>query len=107
MTRYSAMTKIENFTGKTALVTGSGQGMGRAIATVLAQRGANVVINDVDAASAEATATDLGKLGVETLAVPASVIDFAAVRSMIATIIERFGGLHILVNNAGVLRPTK
>jgi NAD(P)-dependent dehydrogenase (short-subunit alcohol dehydrogenase family) len=101
------MTELENFSGKTALVTGSGQGMGRAIATVLAQRGANVVINDVDAANADATADDLRQLGVETLAVPASVIDAAAVRAMVATIVERFGGLHIVVNNAGVLRPTR
>ena len=68
------MTELENFSGKTALVTGAGQGMGRAIAAVLAQRGANVVINDVDAANAETTANDLRLLGVETLAVPASVI---------------------------------
>jgi NAD(P)-dependent dehydrogenase (short-subunit alcohol dehydrogenase family) len=101
------MTELENFSGKTALVTGSGQGMGRAIATVLAERGANVVINDVDVASAQATAGELRKLGVETLAVPASVIDAAAVRAMVATIVERFGGLHIVVNNAGVLRPTR
>jgi NAD(P)-dependent dehydrogenase (short-subunit alcohol dehydrogenase family) len=102
------MPDIENFTGKTALVTGSGQGMGRAIAVALAQRGANVVINDVNDEQAEATARDLAEVyGVETMAVAASVIDRAVVHEMVAAIVERFGGLHILVNNAGVLRPTK
>ncbi len=102
------MPDIENFTGKTAIVTGSGQGMGRAIATALAQRGARVVVNDVDAGQAETTAGDLGReYGVETLAVPASVTDRAAVHAMVESVIKRFGGVHILVNNAGVLRPTK
>ncbi len=102
------MPELENFTGRTALVTGSGQGMGRAIAAALAMRGANVVIDDVDASHATATAHDLSdRFGVETLAITASVIDRAAVHAMIGTITDRFGGLHILVNNAGVLRPTK
>ncbi len=102
------MPDIENFSGKTALVTGSGQGMGRAIAVAMAQRGANVVINDVDAGQAEQTAADLGQeYGVETMAVPASVTDRAAVHAMVQSVIDRFGGVHILVNNAGVLRPTK
>ncbi|MBX3069262.1 MAG: SDR family oxidoreductase [Thermomicrobiales bacterium] len=102
------MPDIENFTGKTALVTGSGQGMGRAIAVALAQRGASVVINDVNGEQAGATARDLAEVyGIETMAVAASVIDRAAVHEMVAAIVERFGGLHILVNNAGVLRPTK
>ncbi|MGD9711197.1 MAG: SDR family NAD(P)-dependent oxidoreductase [Thermomicrobiales bacterium] len=102
------MPDIENFTGKTALVTGSGQGMGRAIAVALAQRGANVVINDVNAEQAQQTAVDLAEVyGVDTMALTASVIDRPAVHAMIEEIVERFGGLHILVNNAGVLRPTK
>ncbi len=102
------MPDIENFTGKTALVTGSGQGMGRAIAVALAQRGASVVINDVNGEQAEATARDLAEVyGIETMAAAASVIDRAAVHAMIESITDRFGGLHILVNNAGVLRPTK
>ena len=102
------MPDIENFTGKTALVTGSAQGMGRAIAAALAQRGASVVINDVNAEQAESTAADLAEVyGVETMAIVASVIDRAAVHTMTGAIVERFGGLHILINNAGVLRPTK
>lgn len=102
------MPDLENFAGKTALVTGSAQGMGRAIATALAQRGASLVINDVNAAQAEQTAKILAAThAIETMAIAASVIDRSAVQTMIDQITDRFGCLHILVNNAGVLRPTK
>ncbi|CAN5831627.1 3-oxoacyl-[acyl-carrier-protein] reductase [soil metagenome] len=101
------MSDIEDFRGRVALVSGSGQGMGRAIASLLARRGAHVAINDVDVAHAESTAADLREFGAETLAVPADVTDPAAVRAMVHAITDRFGALHILVNNAGVLRPTK
>lgn len=96
------MSAIEDLTGKTAFVTGAGRGMGRAIAELLAQRGANLAINDIDAAHAEQTAQDLR----ETIALPGSVIDKNAVHTMVGSITSQFGGLHILVNNAGVLRPT-
>lgn len=101
------MPDLEDFSGKVALVTGSGKGMGHAIATALAQRGANVAINDIDKHHAEATAVALRELGVETLAVPADVTEPYAVHSMVDDILERFGAIDILVNNAGVLRPTK
>ncbi|CAN5693892.1 3-oxoacyl-[acyl-carrier-protein] reductase [soil metagenome] len=101
------MSDIEDFRGRVALVSGSGQGMGRAIASLLARRGAHVAINDVDVAHAESTAAGLREFGAETLAVPADVTDPAAVRAMVHAITDRFGALHILVNNAGVLRPTK
>ncbi len=100
------MSAIEDLTGKTAFVTGAGRGMGRAIAELLAQRGANLAINDIDAAHAEQTAQDLRAFGVETIALPGSVIDKNAVHTMVGSITSQFGGLHILVNNAGVLRPT-
>jgi NAD(P)-dependent dehydrogenase (short-subunit alcohol dehydrogenase family) len=101
------MTGTKDFTGKVAIVTGGGQGMGKAIATVLAQRGAGIAVNDVNLATAEATAGELRALGVETLPVPADVTDAAAVRSMVDQVTTRFGAIHILVNNAGVLRPTR
>ena len=101
------MTDIENFTGKVALVTGSGQGMGRANRHRARPARGNVAINDINAGHAVTTAADLRALGVETLAVPANVTDQAAVRAMVDAIVEQFGGLHILVNNAEVLRPTR
>ena len=91
-------------TDQVALVTGSGRGIGRAIALALAGQGANLVINDVDAASAEATAADLRALGREALVQGANVTDEAQVEGMVEAIMERFGRLDILVNNAGLTR---
>ncbi len=98
---------LERLEGRTAIVTGAGQGMGRAVAHALAIRGARVVVNDLSADSAEQTAAELTALGAEAIAVPPNVIDANDVRRMIARAIERFDGVHILVNNAGVLRPTQ
>lgn len=97
----------ESLKGRTAIVTGAGQGMGRAVARALAERGARVVANDVDAGKAERAARELHDRGAEALAIQADVTDAAAVRSMVERTIERFGGVQILVNNAGTLRPTK
>ena len=91
-------------TGQVALVTGSGRGIGRAIALALAEAGADLVINDVDQASGEATVADLQALGRQALFVPANVVDEAQVEGMVAATIERFGRLDILVNNAGLTR---
>jgi NAD(P)-dependent dehydrogenase (short-subunit alcohol dehydrogenase family) len=101
------MVELEPLQGRVAIVTGAGQGMGRAVARALAQRGATVVVNDVRPESAEATAAELRSFGVEALAIPIDVIDAAAVRAMVARSVDRFGAVHILINNAGVLRPTK
>jgi 3-oxoacyl-[acyl-carrier protein] reductase len=87
-----------------ALVTGSGRGIGRAIALALAEAGANLVINDVDAASGEATVADLQALGREAMFHGANVVDGAEVEAMVEAIMERFGRLDLLVNNAGVTR---
>ena len=91
-------------TDQVALVTGSGRGIGRAIALALAAQGAHLVINDVDAASAEATAADIRALGREALVAGANVVEEAQVEAMIEAIMERFGRLDVLVNNAGLTR---
>lgn len=96
-----------DLTGKTALVTGAGQGLGQATATLLHQAGANVVINyfsdpqGLNAAKANETAA---KLGPRALALDADVRKPAQVEAMIGKAIERFGSLDIVVNNAGILR---
>jgi 3-oxoacyl-[acyl-carrier protein] reductase len=101
------MTNFEDLSGRVAIVTGAGQGMGRAVAVALAARGAAVVVNDLNAASAEAVAAELRATGTAAVAIRADVVDAAAVRGMVEQAVARFGGVQILINNAGVLRPTR
>jgi len=91
-------------TDQVALVTGSGRGIGQAIALALAAQGANLVINDVDAASAQVTAGDIEARGRQALVSGANVVDEAQVEAMVEAVMERFGRLDILVNNAGLTR---
>ncbi len=91
--------------GKTAAVTGGSRGIGRAICLELARRGANVVFsyagNEVAAAE---TLAALKELGAEARAVQGSVADPVAVKALMDTAVKELGGLHILVNNAGITR---
>lgn len=90
---------------KTALVTGAGKGIGRAIALRLANEGANVVINYSGSEDAAADcAAECEKAGVRTLRVKADVSDAAQVEEMFARAVEEFGTVDILVNNAGITR---
>lgn len=91
-------------TGKTALVTGSARGIGRAIADKLASLGAAVVISDVMADQTAQTAAELSGRGIKTLAVPCDVTKADEVEAMIQKIVASFGSLDILVNNAGITR---
>ncbi|MFC5848293.1 3-ketoacyl-ACP reductase [Deinococcus petrolearius] len=89
-------------TGKTALVTGAGKGIGRAVAEALAREGVNVALLSRDRAALEALAGDLtARCGVQALALGADVADRAAVEAAVAQAAQTFGGLDILVNNAG------
>jgi 3-oxoacyl-[acyl-carrier protein] reductase len=89
-------------TGKAAVVTGGGTGVGRATALELARRGCAVLINySRSKAEAEQTAAEVVALGVRGIAVQADVADDAACRRMIDTAVREFGRLDILVNNAG------
>lgn len=89
--------------GKIAIVTGSGSGIGKAIAIRLAQEGAQVLVVDKNLDLAEKTAAEVESLGVRSDAVQVDVTDRAAVDDMVGTAFREFGGLDILVNNAGVL----
>jgi 3-oxoacyl-[acyl-carrier protein] reductase len=96
-----------DLSGKTALITGGGQGIGAATASLLREAGADVVVNYLADASganlnrAEDTVADWGEHGA---VIEADVRDAAAVKSMMEQTIERFGRLDIVVNNAGILR---
>jgi NAD(P)-dependent dehydrogenase (short-subunit alcohol dehydrogenase family) len=89
--------------GRVAIVTGAGQGLGRAHARALATAGAKVVVNDVGPA-AEEVAAEIEAAGGAALACVADVADWDDSARLVATAIERFGGLDALVNNAGITR---
>ena len=91
-----------NFSGKTAVVTGGSRGIGRAICLKLAAGGAHVVLcyaGNEDAA--RETAAECEKLGAKALAVRCNVTDSAQVQALMDTAVKTFGGIHILINNAG------
>ncbi|MGD9707546.1 MAG: 3-oxoacyl-[acyl-carrier-protein] reductase [Candidatus Delongbacteria bacterium] len=91
--------------GKTALITGSARGIGKAIAEEYAANGASVIISDILQDKADETAAELKeKYNVETLAVKADVSKYEEVEALINQIIEKFGKLDIIVNNAGITR---
>ena len=96
----------DDLSGKVALVTGAGRGMGRAIAVMLAGRGAEVVVNDQSPQMLEEVKQQLTGLGGKGWTVAADVTKSESVRAMVDTLIERAGSLDILINNAGTLRPT-
>lgn len=88
-------------TGKAAYVTGSGRGIGRAVALKLASEGASVVINDLDAEPAEAVVAEIRNAGGKAIAVAGSVTEDGFAERFIEAGIEAFGGVDIIVNNAG------
>ncbi|MDP2032198.1 MAG: SDR family NAD(P)-dependent oxidoreductase [Polaromonas sp.] len=102
-----------DFTGRVAIVTGAGGGLGKQHALALAARGAKVVVNDLGSASdgsggsvsaAEAVVAEIRAAGGEAIANGASVTDAAAVEAMVKQAMDAWGRVDILVNNAGILR---
>lgn len=100
------------YDGRTAIITGAGGGLGRAYALELARRGANVVVNDLGGArdgtgqsdAALKVVEEIRAAGGDAMANGASVTEFAQMEEMVARAKERWGSVHILINNAGVLR---
>ena len=88
-------------TGKAAYVTGSGRGIGRAVALKLASEGASVVVNDLDGEPADAVVAEIRAAGGQAIAVPGSVTEEGFAERFINAGIGAFGGVDIIVNNAG------
>jgi NAD(P)-dependent dehydrogenase (short-subunit alcohol dehydrogenase family) len=89
---------------RVAIVTGAGHGIGHATALALARAGARVAAADVDGAAARATADAVATLGVRGLALETDVGDVAAIDSMVGQVMDAFGRIDVLVNNAGLTR---
>lgn len=97
------MTQPMQLRGRTAVITGAGGGIGRAIAMSLARRGCRLFLADIDLAAAQATAlTATGEHGTDALACGLDVADRHAVASLPAQVQAAYGGVDLLVNNAGV-----
>lgn len=91
--------------GKTAVITGSGRGIGKAIAMKFASFGADIVINDIPQSEyADETCEEIKKLGVKAIVVKGDVRNVDDVKNLIDTTIKEFGKIDILVNNAGITR---
>lgn len=90
---------------KTALVTGGGRGIGKAIALKLAEDGYNVVINySKSSKDADDTVLEAKKFGVDAYAIKCDISDYREVEKMIDSIIEKYGHIDVVVNNAGITR---
>jgi NAD(P)-dependent dehydrogenase (short-subunit alcohol dehydrogenase family) len=90
------------FAGQTAIVTGAGRGMGRAVALGLAAEGANVVVAELDEAAAAQVAGEIHKSGARSLAVTVDISSVADVHRLFEKSLAEFGGADILINNAGI-----
>ncbi len=90
-----------------AIVTGAGQGMGAAMAKLIAEEGGQVVVSDINQEKASVIADEISETETQALAVQADVTREEDVKAMVETTIEHYGTISILVNNAGILYPTR
>lgn len=102
MTTSGTRTPVYDFRGRTALVTGAGSGMGRAVALAFAQAGANLVLADRDEAQGEAVAAAIEAEGGNALAVRTDISQGADVDALLAAAIDQFGTVDMACNAAGI-----
>ena len=93
--------KLFDLRGKTAIVTGGANGIGKATALLLAKHGANISIGDFKLEDAKKTAEEIEALGVKAIAVACNVLKDDDLVNLINTTVKELGGIHILINNAG------
>lgn len=92
---------------KIAIVTGAGQGIGRAVAIALAQNGSVPVIVDVNAENASKVAEEIKSLNVPAVSLKADVSQVPEIENMVKQVVDKFGTVDVLVNNAGILHATQ
>jgi len=90
-----------------AIVTGAGQGMGAAMAKLIAEEGGQVVVSDINQEKASVIADEISETETQALAIRADITREKDVQAMVETTIEHYGTISILVNNAGILYPTR
>jgi NAD(P)-dependent dehydrogenase (short-subunit alcohol dehydrogenase family) len=99
---FGETTKMGRVSGKIAIVTGAAKGLGAATAKALAREGAKVVCTDFDDAGGETVASEIQRAGGEAIFAHHDVVDEAHWERVVKLAEDRFGGLHVLVNNAGI-----
>lgn len=93
--------KLFDLSGKTAIVTGGANGIGKATAKILAEAGANIAIGDLKQEDAEKAAAEIEDLGVKAIAVSCNILKDDEMVNLVETTVDKLGGVNILINNAG------
>ena len=91
--------------GKIIIITGASRGLGRALALACAKEGANLTINSRNAKALDLIAEEARSAGLEVLAIPGDVSRSTHVENLVSAVVERFGKIDVLINNAGLLGP--
>src|SRR4051794_19176113 len=97
--------ELFDITGRVVVVTGGGRGLGAALAGGFAEAGARGVIGDQDAQTAQASAAQIGERGGQAIAMSCDITDPAAIQALLDLAQQHYGGMDVLVNNAGINIP--